>query len=125
MIRLPNRFLLFMACVAYLVSTYLVLYASASDVPVPRWVGYLDVGVVLLIVFLSFTIFWKGKDNPRFLPAYLAALNIVPLIFLGMWVYRDSLDFNILLPGLAWRTFLFLHTLPYALNVWKPEKSNA
>lgn len=125
MIHLSNRFLLFMACAAYFVSTYLVLYASASDVPVPRWAGYLDVGVVLLIVFLSFMIFWKGKENPRFPPAYLAALNIMPLILLGIWVYRNSLDFNILLPGLAWRTLLFFHTLPYAMNLWKPEKSNA
>ncbi|MEW6085113.1 MAG: hypothetical protein AB1607_11010 [Chloroflexota bacterium] len=120
----PNRSLLFVACACYAVSTYLVLYASTADVPIPKWGGYLDVGLVFVIVYLSFRIFEKGKSNPRFQTAHRAALNIMPLMLLGIWIYRNSLDLNILLPGLAWRTYLFFHILPYALNLWKPEPAN-
>lgn len=120
----PNRSLLFTACACYAVSTYLVLYASTADVAPPKWGGYLDVGLVFVIVYLSFRIFEKGKSNPPFQTAHRAALNIMPLMLLGIWIYRNSLDLNILLPGLAWRTYLFFHILPYALNLWKPEPAN-
>jgi hypothetical protein len=119
-----NRPLLLFACACYLVSTYLLMYVSASDAPLPKWGGYLDVGLVFVMVYLSFTIFGKGKSAPRYHAAHRAALNILPLMLLGIWIYRSSLDLNILLPGLAWRTYLFLHILPYALNLWKPEPAN-
>ncbi|HVD30540.1 MAG TPA: hypothetical protein VNE19_02360 [Methylomirabilota bacterium] len=35
----------------------------------------------------------------------------------AMWWYREALDFNVLLPGLAWRTWLVLYTLPFALTL--------
>lgn len=41
---------------------------------------------------------------------------VVPaLVLAAMWWYREALDFNVLLPGLAWRTWLVLYTIPYAL----------
>ncbi len=120
----PNRSLVIVACVSYIVSTLILLIASTSDAPLSRWVGYFDVGLVIFIVYLSFTIFGKGKTDPRFQPAHRATLTSVPLMLLGIWIYRNSLDLNILLPGLAWRTYLFLHILPYALNLWKLETTN-
>jgi hypothetical protein len=43
---------------------------------------------------------------------------IVPALVLAtIWWYRDALDFNVLLPGLAWRTWLVLYTLPFALTL--------
>jgi len=36
-------------------------------------------------------------------------------VLVAIWWYRDSLDFNILLPGLAWRAWLVLYTIPSAL----------
>ncbi len=47
------------------------------------------------------------------------AIYLFPLILVSMWLYRNSLDFNILLPGLAWRTFFFLSILPFGLNLSK------
>ncbi len=118
----PNRSLLLLASACYAVSTYLVLYSSTSDVPRPTWSGYLDASLAFVMVYLSFRIFEKGKSNPRFQTTHRAVLNVVPLMLLGIWIYRSSLDLNTLLPGLAWRTYLFFHILPYALNLWKPAE---
>lgn len=48
---------------------------------------------------------------------------IVPALgLLAIWWYRESLDFNILLPGLAWRTWLVLYTVPSALALVQPRR---
>jgi hypothetical protein len=95
--------------------------ASTSRTSLPTWGGYLDVSLVFVIVALSLTIFGRGKSNPNYQTGHRAALNLFPLMILGMWILRNALDFNVLLPGLAWRTFLLLHILPYAVNLWKQE----
>jgi hypothetical protein len=118
--NIANRPLLVIYYICYFVSTTLLLIASLSKTPLPAWGGYVDVGLVVLIVVLSFTIFGRGKADPKFEIGHRAALNLLPIILLGLWVFRNALDFNILLPGLAWRTFFFLHILPYAVNLWKP-----
>jgi hypothetical protein len=120
----PNRTILTVTAISYIVSTLILLNASSAGASLPAWSGYLDVALAIFIVYLSFTIFGKGKNNPRYPAAHRAALNLVPLMLLGIWIYRGSLDLNILLPGLAWRTYLFLHILPYAMNLWKPEPTN-
>lgn len=99
----------------------MLLIASLSKVPLPAWGGFLDGSLALFIVFLSFIIFGRGKSNPNFETGHRAALYILPIILLVMWVFRSGFDFNILLPGLAWRTFFFLHLLPYGVRLWNPE----
>ncbi|MDQ2913061.1 MAG: hypothetical protein M3T56_07375 [Chloroflexota bacterium] len=47
-----------------------------------------------------------GHGVAAFLPA---------LVLAAIWWYRDSLNFNVLLPGLAWRTWLVLYTIPSAV----------
>lgn len=119
-----NRTILVIFYISYIVSILLLLIASISKTPLPAWGGYFDVGLVIFILLLSFIIFGRGKSNPNYQTSHRVALNILPIILLGMWVLRHAFDFNILLPGLAWRTFLFLHILPYGLNLWKPESTN-
>jgi hypothetical protein len=36
-----------------------------------------------------------------------------------LWIFRDRLIWNVLLPGLAWRTFVVLSGLPMTLVVWR------
>jgi len=120
-----NRPILIVYYISYIFSVVLLLIASIAKTPLPAWGGYLDVTLVIFIVFLSFTIFGRGKANPQYQTSHRVMLNILPMILLGMWVFRNALDFNILLPGLAWRAFFFLHILPYGVNLWKPESTNA
>jgi len=110
--------------ISYIVSVLLLLIASTAKASLPAWGGYLDVGLVIFIVALGFMIFGRGKSDPKYQASHRAALYILPVILLGMWVFRNALDFNIFLPGLAWRAFFFLHILPYGVNLWKPESTN-
>ena len=107
----------------YTASTAIVLIASIAKTPLPAWGGYLDVGIVVLIVVNGFVIHWVNKNRPDYYISHQAALYLFPIIFISMWIYRDALDLNILLPGLAWRTFFFLSILPYGLNLWKQESA--
>ena len=122
--NLANRPLLILYFISYLVSFALLLIASLSKTPVPVWGGYLDVTLVIFIVFLGFIIFGRGKSNPQYQAGHRAALNIIPIVLLGMWILRNRFDFNILLPGLAWRVFFLLHILPYSVVLWNPEPSH-
>ena len=94
-----------------------------SQKSAPSVGGYLDVGIVVLIFINGFTIHGMNKSRPAYYISYQAALYLFPIILTGLWIYRDMLDFNILLPGLAWRTFFFFGILPYGLNLWKQQES--
>ena len=113
-----NRLILIAFYVSYIISISLLLIASTARIPLFAWGGYVDLGIAILIAALGFVIFSRGKGNPQFQIGHRAALNIVTIALLGMWVLRNSLDFNILLPGLAWRIFFLLHILPYGVNLW-------
>ncbi|HZJ23581.1 MAG TPA: hypothetical protein VFD54_09750 [Anaerolineales bacterium] len=105
----------------YAVSIAIVLMSSTAKSPLPVWGGYLDVGIVALIFINGFAIHRMKESRPDYHISYQAAVYLFPLILTGLWIYREILDFNILLPGLAWRTFFFFSILPYGLNLWKQE----
>jgi hypothetical protein len=109
--------------VLYAISTAIVLIASTASNPMSVWGGYVDVGIVVLIALNGFAIYALNKSELRYEISHQTAIYMFPIILLGMWLYRNRLDFNILLPGLAWRTFFFLHILPYALNIWHRESA--
>jgi hypothetical protein len=106
----------------FVISTIIVLVASTAKNPIPAWGGYLDVGIVFLIAVCGFMIHRRNANEPRYDVGYQIALYLFPLILVGAWVFRNSLDFNILLPGLAWRAYFFLAIVPHALALWKSEQ---
>lgn len=121
---LSNRLILAGYYSAYGVSFALLIMTSTSKIRLPAWGGYADVGIAIVIAILGFVIFGRGRGNPRFDIGHRAALNIVPITLLGMWVLRSAFDFNILLPGLAWRVFFLLHILPYGAALRHPGTVN-
>jgi len=122
MSRVSNKFHIVSFIVLFIISTALVLIASTAKTPLPAWGGYLDVGIVVLIAFTGITIHQRNKSAPRYDISHQIAVYLFPVVLVGMWLYRNSLDFNILLPGLAWRTYFFLSILPHGLNLWKFEQ---
>jgi amino acid transporter len=79
-----------------------------------------DVVIAFSLIATSFLI-WRraaGREGLRALRMAHGIAAIVPaLVLVALWLYRDSLDFNVLLPGLAWRTWIVLYTLPAAITV--------
>ena len=121
--KISNRFYILAFCILFVISTLILLIASTAKTRLPAWGGYLDVGIVVLIAVSGFTIYVRNKNAPRYDVSHQVALYLFPLLILGMWLYRDSLDFNILLPGVAWRTYFLLSILPYGIHLWKLEQA--
>ena len=122
MSRVSNKFYVVSFFILFGISTAILLMASRVKTPVPAWGGYLDVGIVILLAFIGIAIRQRDKSTPRYDISHQVAVYLFPFVLVGMWLYRDSIDFNILLPGLAWRTYFFLSILPHGLNLWKFEQ---
>jgi hypothetical protein len=122
MTKISNKFYIVAFIILFVISTTILLIASTATIPAPAWGGYLDVGIVLLIALTGFAIHQRDKNAPLYNISYQVTIYLFPLILVLMWLYRDLLDFNILLPGLAWRSYFFLSILPHALNLWKAEQ---
>ena len=122
MSKLSHRFLVLAFGSLFIVSTVILLIASTATIPAPAWGGYLYVGIVVLIALAGFSIYQRSQSVPRYDASYPVALYLFPLLLVGMWVYRNALDFNILLPGAAWRTYFFLSILPHLLSIWQQER---
>jgi hypothetical protein len=120
--NLSNKSYIVLFILLFAISTVILLIASTVETPVPAWGGYLDVGLVFLIALSGWVIYQRSKGTPRYDISHQVAIYLFPLILVGMWIYRGSLDFNILLPGAAWRTYFFLSILPHALHLWKSEQ---
>jgi len=120
--KISNQFYIVSFIILFVISTVILLITSTARTPVPTWGGYLDVGIVVLIALIGFIIHQRNKSGPRYNISHQIAIYLFPLILVGMWINRDSLDFNILLPGVAWRTYYFLSILPHALSLWKLEQ---
>ena len=123
MSKISNKFYIAAFFTLFAISTAILLIASTAKAPVPAWGGFLDVGIVVLIAFIGFTIHQRNHGMPNYDISYQVAIYLFPLILVSMWLYRNSLDFNILFPGLAWRTYFFLSILPHARNLWKAEQT--
>ena len=121
MTKLSNKFYILSFLILFAISTTILLLASTARTRVPIWCGYLDVSLVVLIAVTGFIIYQRSKGTARYYISHQIAIYLFPVILVGMWIYRDALDFNILLPGVAWRTYFFLSILPHAVTLWKPE----
>jgi hypothetical protein len=107
-----------------LVSTILLCWAATWSTPVPRWAGLLDAGLALTLVVTAGVI--RARCNPHAgvpenagEPAGFLLLATLPsLILVALWLGRERLDLNILLPGLAWRLFLVMYTTRYII-AWR------
>jgi hypothetical protein len=47
--------------------------------------------------------------------SYRVATTMAAIVLVLLWIFRDRVIWNVLLPGLAWRTFVVLSALPMAM----------
>ncbi|HUR29109.1 MAG TPA: hypothetical protein VM509_13050 [Planctomycetota bacterium] len=104
-------------------SCTLLLVASTRSA-LPIWGGLLD-GVLAFAVVGTAAWIWaiapKTRDPWALSVGHAAAAFIPALVLAAVWYFRESLDLNVLLPGLAWRTFIVLYSVPAALGAWRPR----
>jgi len=55
---------------------------------------------------------WRRAGSAAGMRELRIGHGVAAIVLAAIWWYRESLDFNILLPGLAWRTWLVLYTTP-------------
>ena len=121
MTKFSNTFTIVSFFLLFAISTAILLIASTAKAPVPAWGGILDVAIVVFIAMTGFVIQGRNKITPRYDISHQVAIYLFPITILCMWMFRGTLDLNILLPGIAWRTYFFLSILPHALSLWKLE----
>jgi hypothetical protein len=81
--------------------------------------------IAFTLVGTGFLIWRRADDRAgirEFRVGHGVAAIVPALVLAAIWWNRDSLDFNVLLPGLAWRTWLVLYTLPSALALVLPRR---
>jgi len=106
--------------VAQLVVSSALLLRASTRTDLPAWGGPLDVIVAFTLVATGLLIWRRAGDRtglPELRIGHGVAAIVPALVLAAIWWYRDAVDLNVLLPGLAWRTWLVLYTLPFALTL--------
>jgi ABC-type microcin C transport system permease subunit YejB len=109
----------------FLLSTAFPVVASLLRVEVlPRWVGIADVVVAFAAVLVGIAIasrkpagFEEHAVQSAFV-VYRATAHLFLALLLVFFAAGDRVDWSVLLPGLAWRGWLFVWVLPSASSVW-------
>ena len=117
-----SRLMVLILAGMYAASVGILLWASVTPPPLPMWGGLVDVPLAFGLVVMAAVLHYR--TTPR---VDLAALRwshhvityLPALLFVGLWLYRDHLIWNVLLPGLAWRTYLLVQMLPTLIAAWR------
>ena len=117
-----GRRLLVVGFVLELVASFALLLTASTRTDIPPWGGPVDVVIAFAVVATAagiWTLAPKVRDAASLAVGHAAAATLPALEIAAVWWFRDQLDLNILLPGLAWRTFIALYTLPSAIDAWR------
>lgn len=120
------RGMVLIAILLYAVSLALLLWASTTSRVIAAgevtWQGLVDGVTAFVLVIVGMLIYTKANaligDAARRL-SYVIATALPPVMLVAMWLAADRLRWNVLLPGLAWRTWILLQTLPAAIALWR------
>ncbi len=93
--------------------------------PVSKWVGYWDVlvaaGLFAVTFWIEFNI--RKRIHPDAIlvsyRVYRGGASLLLVLLSIFLVIGDRVEWNILLSGLAWRTWLLVYALPAGVTAWK------
>ena len=106
------------------VSTAFPVVAGLMRTPASGWLGTADVVVAALLVCQAFLIaaWGSAKADPGVSDMSLRVLrsgaNLFLVLVVVYFLAGHRVKWDILLPGLAWRAWLFVWVLPGALALW-------
>ena len=116
----------------FVVSVALPIIASLYPAELlPQWVGIFDVGLALMLVVMGVLIDAATRakvDNAVVQVGYRIYRNaaVLPLVLLVVFFLAgEAIKWNVLLPGLAWRTWLILYAVPALLVAWRYPRAQA
>ena len=108
----------------FIVSTTFPVVASLVQGSVSRRTGIADVVIAAVLVGHGFLIAAKGLgSNDAFVlevsvRVLRGAANLFLALIVVFFVAGEHVTWGILLPGLAWRAWLFVWVLPGAIGLW-------
>ncbi len=120
LILLPTRSLAILAAILFVTSTVFPVAASLSrdaDTFARTW-GIVDVAlafaVVLMVIVLTARVGPEidAQSETAAYRAYRVLFNGILVLLVVFFVCGDRITWRILLPGLAWRSWLLLFALP-------------
>jgi cytochrome bd-type quinol oxidase subunit 2 len=113
--------------IEFCISAAILLLASRNDISkFPVWFGVVDAALaVTLVLTLLFAKAAEGGPNEvrAVRRSYSILTYFAPAVIVAVWVFRDALLLNTLLPGLAWRTYVLFELLPTALTIFSKKSS--
>jgi len=119
-----------LAAVVFGVSTLFPIAASIWPAgALPTWVGILDVVLAFAVVGLAIRVVALGEKHVgeraiRASNRIYRGLASVPLGLLVLFfVFGDRINWKVLLPGLAWRAWLLMYTLPAAVAAYASDEA--
>jgi hypothetical protein len=122
----PSRTLLLGGAALFIVSSAFPMLASVlRPEPAPGWVGVFDVVLAFaLVVAGAVIVSRKHRDFDAHIVeagfrAYRSLANVLLLLLVLFFVIGDAIQWGILLPGLAWRAWLFVLVLPSWIALWQ------
>jgi len=112
----------------FFISTLFPVVASLlPTTTVPTWIGASDVLIALIVVGILATATTKvrGKINETVKNTssnIYQSLAGIPLLLLAIYfIFGDKIHWEILLPGLAWRAWVLLYSIPSMIALWESE----
>jgi hypothetical protein len=113
------------AALLFFVSTSFPVGASLISVGAwPRWMGVADVITAFTWVFVVFAIETLTREKPsdeirKKSFAVYRAISILPLALIVIYFLAgDRVDWEVLLIGLGWRSWLAIYAFPNWLEAW-------
>lgn len=114
------------AAVLFVVSTAFPIAASLISIGArPQWMGVADVIIAFTWVFVVFGIETLTHEKPndeirkKSLTVY-RAISIVPLALIVIYFLAgERVDWEVLLVGLGWRSWLAIYAFPNWLEAWR------
>lgn len=126
-----RRWLIYLAAMLLVVSTMFPVIASlTSPAHLPSWVGGLDVTLAFVFTFVMMTVFGLGQryidDQTRNASyrIYRSLAHLIILLLVIFFLIGSQIRWEILLPGLAWRLWLFIYVLPAGLALLELRESD-
>lgn len=89
--------------------------------------GVVDVATAFVVIFLGIVIYGKGVklvELPVWQNSYALATVLPALVLVAIWFALSKISWiDVLLPGLAWRMYVLLQTIPPAFALWNHQEA--